>query len=72
MNWSFKDDGLIPLIIKKNLVQRLMVKSMLCILTVTTLTLGSRPRQGGCKGASQERDPGVRSHSPMSAKNVRA
>jgi hypothetical protein len=39
---------------------------------VTTLALGSQPRQGGCKVAGQEGDPGITSHAPESAKSVRA
>jgi hypothetical protein len=38
---------------------------------IATLTLGSRPRQGGCKGVGQERDPRVTSNTPGSAKSVR-
>jgi hypothetical protein len=41
------------------------------ILFVATLALGSRPRQGGCKVAGQEGDPGVTSHAPGNAKSVR-
>jgi hypothetical protein len=39
---------------------------------VTTLTLGSWPRQGGCKGADQERNSGVTSHNLRRAKSVKA
>ncbi len=40
-------------------------------LLVATLTFGSRPKQGGCKGAGLIVDPGVTSHAPESAKSVR-
>ncbi len=40
-------------------------------ICVITLALGSRPRQGGCKVASQERGMGITSHVPGSAKSVR-
>jgi len=40
-------------------------------LIVTTLTLGSQPRQGGCKVAGLVVDPRVTSHAPGSAKSVR-
>jgi hypothetical protein len=35
------------------------LKDGIYTLTVTTLALGLRPRQRGCKVASQERDPEV-------------
>jgi hypothetical protein len=41
-------------------------------VSVATLALGSRPRQGGYKVAGQERDLGVTSHAFRSAKSVRA
>jgi hypothetical protein len=37
-------------------------------MSVTTLALGSRPRQGGCKVAGQEGNMGVTFHAPRSAK----
>ncbi len=40
-------------------------------LNVTTLALGSRPKQGGCKVAGQEGSPSVTSHALESAKNVK-
>ncbi len=42
------------------------------LISVTTLALGLRPKQGGCKVAGQEGNLGVTSHVPGSAKNVRA
>jgi hypothetical protein len=39
---------------------------------VTTLALGLRPTQGGCKVVGQEKDSGVTSHALESAKSVRA
>ncbi len=35
---------------------------------VTTLALGLRPSQGGCKVASQEGSPRIMPHAPKSAK----
>ncbi len=35
---------------------------------VTTLALGSRPKQRACKVTGQERSPGIMSHGPGSAK----
>jgi hypothetical protein len=45
--------------------------SWLLVDIVATLTLGSWPRQGGCKVAGQEGGPIVTSHVPESAKSVR-
>jgi hypothetical protein len=38
---------------------------------ITTLALGSRPRQGGCKVVGQEGGLGVTSHDPEGAKSLR-
>ncbi len=56
------------------LIKRLVpykINRILPTYFIATLTLGSQPRQGGCKVAGQEGDPGVTSHAPESAKSVR-
>ncbi len=50
--------------------KRRRIKLVEKLLIVATLTFGLRPRQGGCKVASLEVDPGVTSHAPGNAKSL--
>jgi hypothetical protein len=45
---------------------------VIAIVSVATLTLGLRPKQGGCKLAGQEGHSKVTSHASGNAKSVRA